>query len=76
MHLPAFVCHPSLCQTLAAKLGQAPANLLLGVADTVIAHMMWFNLDNLEHFTEFVESVMQPQTFIAVVTVGEAWRSL
>lgn len=56
-------------QMLASKLGQAPSTLLLGAADAVIAHMLWFSLDSLESFTRFVEAVMHPETFIAVVTV-------
>jgi hypothetical protein len=55
---------------LASKLGQAPSTLLLGAADAVIAHMLWFSLDSLEGFTQFVENVMHPETFIAVVTVS------
>lgn len=54
---------------LASKLGQQTSTLLLGAADAVIAHMLWFSLDSLERFTQFVESVMQPETFIAVVMV-------
>jgi hypothetical protein len=60
----------SCLQMLASKLGQAPSTLLLGAADAVIAHMLWFSLDSLERFTQFVENVMHPETFIAVVTVS------
>lgn len=74
-HKPTFSrLHPwyaALClQMLASKLGQASSTLLLGAADAVIAHMLWFSLDSLEGFTQFVESVMHPETFIAVVTVS------
>jgi hypothetical protein len=58
-----------MLQLLASKLGQQPSTLLLGAADAVIAHMLWFSLDSLERFTQFVESVMRPETFIAVVMV-------
>jgi hypothetical protein len=54
---------------LAAKLGEAPSTLLLGAADAVIAHMLWFSLDSLERMAQFVESVMKPETFISVVKV-------
>lgn len=64
---------PAMCsmlQLLASKLGQQPSTLLLGAADAVIANMLWFSLDSLERFTQFVESVMRPETFIAVVMVS------
>lgn len=69
-----MLCYIAFLQMLASKLGQAPSTLLLGVADAVIARMLWFSLDSLERFTEFVESVMQPETFIKVVTVGVECR--
>lgn len=60
---------PRLPQLLACKLGSAASSLLIGVADKVIAHMLWFQLDGLEGFTGFVEDVVKPETFIAVVKV-------
>lgn len=72
-HTVQWLCQHQLkepLELLAAKLGQAPSTLLLGAADAVIAHMLWFSLDSLERFTQFVEGVMHPETFIAVVTVS------
>lgn len=72
-HTVQWLCQHQLkepLELLATKLGQAPSTLLLGAADAVIAHMLWFSLDSLERFTQFVESVMHPETFIAVVTVS------
>jgi hypothetical protein len=59
----------ALFQFLASKLGQAPGALILGIADAVIAHMLWFSLDSLQSFTQFLNDVMHPETFIAVVEV-------
>jgi len=57
-------------QLLASKLGLAASSLFIGCADSVIAYALWFSLDQLEQFTEFVERIVQPETFIAVVKVG------
>lgn len=65
-----FVLLLLLLQVLASKLGEEPSTLLIGAADAVVAHMLWFSADRLEHFTKFVDSVMAPEsTFITVVTV-------
>eukprot|EP00775_Hariotina_reticulata_P013107 gene13107-13235_t len=69
-HVVPWLCQNMLkepLELLASKLGLAASSLFIGCADSVIAHALWFSLDQLEQFTEFVEQIVQPETFIAVV---------
>lgn len=59
-----------VAQLLASKLDKEPFRLLLGSAAAAMAHVLWFSEDRLDgSFRQFVNDIMHPEDFEAVVAV-------